>query len=60
MAGVPDLLIIRDGKTFGLELKAEGGRTTPIQTETQQRMQAAGAIVKVTHGLDAALAWLSA
>jgi hypothetical protein len=58
VAGVPDLLIIRDGRVFALELKADSGRVTPAQTETQQRMSAAGAVVGVAVGIDQALAWL--
>ena len=58
VAGIPDLLIIRDGRTFALELKSELGRVTPIQTETQQRMQAAGAVVGVARGIDEAIVWL--
>ena len=58
VAGVPDLLIICDGNVFALELKTSDGRLTPTQIETQQRMRAAGAVVGVAHGIDAALAWL--
>jgi hypothetical protein len=58
VAGVPDIIVIHDGRCFGLELKAEGGRLTPIQTETHERMQRAGAIVGVAHGIDQALATL--
>jgi hypothetical protein len=54
-AGVPDLIIIHAGRTFGLELKADGGRPTKMQTEAQDAMRTAGAEVAVTIGLDAAL-----
>jgi hypothetical protein len=30
-AGVPDIIAIRDGRAFALELKAPGGRLTPAQ-----------------------------
>ena len=56
--GVPDVIAIKGGQAFCLELKADNGRLTEIQTETQQRMRAAGAIVDVAHGLDTALHWL--
>lgn len=59
-AGVPDLLIVHDGRLFGLELKTDAGRISTAQVETLQRMQAAGAIVAVAHGLDHALDWLEA
>jgi hypothetical protein len=55
VAGVPDFIIIHDGCCYALELKATGGRLTPIQSETQERMRAAGAIVGTAIGLDAAL-----
>jgi hypothetical protein len=57
-AGVPDLIIIHDGKTYGLELKAAGNRPTRLQTEAQDALRAAGAEVAVAIGLDAALGQL--
>jgi hypothetical protein len=54
-AGVPDLILIRDGKTYGLELKAHGGRLSPAQRTAHMLMRAAGAEVEVAVGLDAAL-----
>ena len=56
--GVPDIIIVHAGKCFGLELKAEHGRMTPAQLDCHQRMERAGAIVGVAHGLDEAIAWL--
>lgn len=57
-AGVPDIIIIKDGQTFGLELKAESGRVSDNQTETMKAMAAAGCKVDVVFGLTAALRWL--
>ena len=57
-SGVPDLIILSRGKTFGLELKAEKGRVTPIQKSVHEEMRAAGATVEVAFGLDDALAQL--
>jgi hypothetical protein len=54
-AGVPDLIIIHDGKTYGLELKADGSKPTKFQIEAQDAMRTAGAEVAVAVGLDAAL-----
>jgi hypothetical protein len=54
-AGVPDLIIIYAGKTYGLELKADGNKPTKLQIEAQDAMRAAGAEVAVAVGLDAAL-----
>ena len=45
VAGIPDVILIHGGRVFGLELKAESGRLSPIQIATQERMRAAGAIV---------------
>jgi hypothetical protein len=60
VAGVPDILIVHRGQLYGLELKAEIGRLTDIQSETQAAMMQAGAIVAMAHGVDAALAQLVA
>jgi hypothetical protein len=53
--GVPDLIIIRGGAVFGLELKADKGRLSEAQRLVHARMQTAGAIVAVAYGLDAAV-----
>jgi hypothetical protein len=58
IAGLPDVIAIRGGQVFGLELKADGGRITEIQHETHERMRASGAVVGVAVGLDQALRWL--
>ena len=55
VAGVPDVIAIRNGRCFALELKAEGGRTTDAQIATLARMREAGCIVDIPEGLDAAL-----
>ena len=54
-AGVPDVIAIKDGHTFALELKAPDGKPTPKQVEVMQQMQAAGATVALATGLDAAI-----
>ena len=59
-AGVPDVIAIRGGHAFGLELKAEGGKASAKQTETIAAMEAAGATVTIATGLDAAIAQLEA
>jgi hypothetical protein len=58
IAGAPDLLLVYRGQTYGLELKAHGGRLTPTQIETHARMRLAGAIVEVATGIDEAVARL--
>src|SRR5438477_9209445 len=55
VAGVPDLILIHQGRTYALELKAKGGKPTPKQIETIAAMQVAGAITGIAVGLDEAL-----
>src|SRR6516225_2065924 len=56
IAGVPDLLLIFSGQTYGLELKAaKGGRLSPAQIRTQAQMRQAGAVVATVTGIDEAL-----
>jgi hypothetical protein len=57
-AGTPDLICIRGGKTFGLELKAEGGRLSDSQKLAHEEMQRAGAVVATATGIDEPLATL--
>jgi hypothetical protein len=59
-AGIPDIIVIRDGHCFALELKTEHGRLTQTQIDTQQRMRAAGATVAIAVEIDAALEQLTA
>lgn len=53
--GTPDVICIKDGRVFGLELKAEGGKLSDAQRATIEAMRAAGAVVEVAIGLDAAV-----
>jgi hypothetical protein len=55
VAGVPDLIIICDGRCFAVELKTSHGRLTATQTDTQARMRAAGVTVATAVEIDAAL-----
>jgi VRR-NUC domain len=59
-AGVPDLILVRDGRTFGLELKAPNGRLSESQRIAHEEMKAAGAEVAVAVGIDQALERLEA
>lgn len=63
-AGWPDLLIVKGGRLYGLELKTESGRgpaegrrgrLSPAQVAAHAVLRAAGAEVAVAYGLDAAL-----
>jgi hypothetical protein len=57
--GVPDLIAIKDGRTYALELKAKNGRLTPVQLLAIRQMGEAGAVIGVAYSLDAALDWLA-
>ena len=43
--GVPDLIIIYDGRVVAIELKAEKGRLSPAQKDMHARLSLAGALV---------------
>jgi hypothetical protein len=53
--GVPDVVIVHRGRVYGLELKADGGKLTTIQTEVHEKLMAAGAEVATACGIDEAL-----
>jgi hypothetical protein len=57
-AGVPDVIAIHEGRCYGLELKAPGGRPSELQLATISAMESAGAICCIAEGLDRALAVL--
>jgi hypothetical protein len=55
-AGVPDLIAVKDGRTYALEIKRPGGRLTAVQNAAHAALRAAGAEVAVAYGIDAAIA----
>lgn len=57
-SGVPDVLIFYRAQIFGLELKATKGRLTPVQRQTLNEMEMAGARTAIAHSLDEALVTL--
>ena len=57
-AGTPDLICIKDGRTFGLELKTAHGRLSQAQRVAHDELRQAGAEVAVAFGLDDAIAQL--
>lgn len=57
-SGVPDLIIIKSGKTFALELKTSAGKLSDNQITAIGALTQAGAEVGVTYGLEAAIGWL--
>lgn len=57
-AGAPDLLVIVNGRAYGLELKADKGRQSPEQRSMEFEWTAAGGEYVVARGIDEALAAL--
>ena len=53
--GVPDILLLAQGRLFGLELKSERGRLSTDQISTHAAMRDAGAVIGVAGGVDEAL-----
>lgn len=58
VAGIPDMVVIVDGRAHGLELKAMGGRQSPAQRLIEQAWTAAGGVYRVATGWDEAQAVL--
>jgi hypothetical protein len=54
-AGVCDLILLHESNVYGLELKAEGGRTTAAQDEFMADFRDAGGYAMAVEGLDRAL-----
>jgi VRR-NUC domain len=54
-SGVPDVIAIKAGRAYALELKAPGGQITATQRAAHAALRAAGAAVAVADGLDAAI-----
>lgn len=55
VTGDPDLIAIKAGRVYGLEVKRPGGRVTKIQRHRLAELEAAGAIVGVVTSLEEAL-----
>lgn len=60
VAGVPDLILIRGGYVYALELKTQQGRLSPAQKTMHARLIEAGAMVATAHDVDEAIAQLEA
>jgi hypothetical protein len=54
-AGVSDLILLRDGRAFALELKTARGRPTAAQMQFLSEFRAAGGEASIAIGLDQAL-----
>jgi hypothetical protein len=55
VSGVPDIIAIKQGSVYALELKADDGKPSAAQIATLQAMQAAGVTVALATGLNAAI-----
>ncbi len=53
--GVPDVILIYEGRVYALELKAEGGRPTEAQIEAVEAIRNAGGFAAITYGLERAI-----
>lgn len=50
--GLPDIIIIKDGFTIGVEVKKKGGTQSPNQKECEKDWKAAGAEYYVVRSID--------
>jgi hypothetical protein len=55
IAGLPDVMIVHQGRLYCIELKAEGGRLRDAQQNVLIKLREAGAMATHAHGLDQAL-----
>jgi VRR-NUC domain len=53
--GVPDVIAIKGGRVYALEIKAEGGKLTDAQERTLIALREAGSMAAHAHELDQAL-----
>lgn len=51
-AGMPDILVFHDTRTFGIELKTLMGKLSAAQIEMSDRLAKAGIWVHVCHSID--------
>jgi hypothetical protein len=58
-SGLPDLVLVRSGKFYGLELKGPGGRLSQPQRLQHAAMREAGCEIATVFGIDAALQQLA-
>ena len=54
VAGIPDLIVVADGKTFGLEIKTEAGRLSGAQKAMANRFRRAGCAYEVARSITGA------
>lgn len=58
--GVVDIVLISEGRAYGLELKDERGRLSDAQIDEQDRLRGAGMIIGIARTIDEAIAFLKA
>lgn len=58
VAGVPDLLLWHNGRSYALELKTPKGRETETQVNMRLQLQRAGVETGIAYGMDAAISVL--
>ena len=51
--GMPDFIIWWHGKSYGIELKAQGGRVSPAQHTTLNRLRDAGVEICIVYRIEA-------
>ena len=56
--GIPDLIVIADGKAYGLEIKTDAGRLSKAQKQMAERFRRAGCEYQVVRSVAAARAIL--
>ena len=52
LTGVPDIILIKDGKFWGLEVKRPKGKQSPNQVEFEERCKKAGGEYHVVTSLE--------
>jgi hypothetical protein len=55
LAGIPDIIALKAGRMYALELKRQGGKVSPEQRDTMDMLTAAGATCAVAYGIDEAI-----
>lgn len=50
--GVPDIVVIKDGKYIGLEVKTKKGRQSKYQKEFQEKLEKAGGLYYIVRSLE--------
>ncbi len=51
-AGVPDILLVRKSRLYGIELKTDTGRVSAAQVECHAAMRLAGVMIEVVRSLE--------